>query len=110
MCVDNDSQSATMHAPVAVSGNLVEYAFGLHPLVFSSDQMPRWQRSGDSLTLSLSEPTGVTGVSFGVEWSISMAEGTWQALTDTGSGKQHIFTLPMTGGQRKFARFKVSNL
>ena len=68
--------------------------------------MPKFQHSGNNISVSFSQPAGVTGVTYGAEWSATMAASTWQPLTDIGTAPQHTFILPISGGQN-FVRLKV---
>ena len=88
--------------------NLLEFAFGLHPLQASANQGPKWQRSGDILTSMFTQPAGIIGIIYGAEWSPTMAAGSWQPLTDTGTVPQHTFTVPVTDSLQKFVRLKVT--
>ncbi|MCX6879107.1 MAG: SUMF1/EgtB/PvdO family nonheme iron enzyme [Verrucomicrobia bacterium] len=89
--------------------NLLEYAFGLHPLQNSVRQAPGWQRDGNNLVCSFDQPDGVSGITYGAEWSTTMTPGSWQPLADTGTPPQHTFTLPMSGSPRLLVRLKVTS-
>ncbi|MBN8459767.1 MAG: VCBS repeat-containing protein [Verrucomicrobia bacterium] len=86
--------------------NLLEYAFGLHPLQNSAHLVPKFQRSGSNLTVTFTQPVGITGITYGAEWSPTMAAGSWLPITDTGTAPQHMFTVSLSGSQ-KFVRLKV---
>jgi hypothetical protein len=88
--------------------NLLEFAFGLHPLQPSPSQPAQWQREGNSLTCTFTQPAGVSGISYGAEWSPSMAPGTWQTLPDTATPPQHAFSTPIDSNTKKFVRLRVT--
>ncbi len=51
-------------------GNGVEYAFNLNPTTFTrSASLPQPVMAGGNMTLSYTQPVGVTGVTYGAEWS-----------------------------------------
>ncbi len=88
--------------------NLVEYAFGLDPKLGSSNQLPQAQMIAGDMMTSFAPPEGVTGITYGCEWSETLLPDSWTPVTDTGSGGQHTFRMPMDSG-RKFMRLKVTN-
>jgi hypothetical protein len=88
--------------------NLIEFAFGLHPLQASTHLMPAWQRLGNELTCIFNTPAGVSGVVYGAEWSATMEPGSWQPVTDSGTAPQHVFSVPIDGNGKKFVRLMVS--
>ena len=88
--------------------NLVEYAFGLDPTLASSAALPQVQNSGGNLTYTFTTPNGVSGITYGAQSSTTLAAGSWQAVTDTGTGSQHIFSVPMVGNTKLFIRLTVS--
>ena len=87
--------------------NLLEYAFGLNPTQNSAGLLPRPQRVGANLVLSFTQPAGVTGINYGAEWSESMQAADWHAVSDTGTGGQHTFSVPMAGRPTLFMRHKI---
>jgi hypothetical protein len=62
----------------------------------------------DSSDFSFTQPAGVSGVTYGAQWSPSLTTGSWLSLTDTGSGNVHTFSLPMAGNAQAFVRLTVS--
>ena len=64
---------------------------------------------GVNVWFSFSEPAGVTGVTYGAEWTSTLEVGSWLPVTDTGSGSLHVFSLPMSGNPRVFMRLTVTN-
>ena len=90
------------------ASNLVSVAFDLNPAQSGSAQLPQPQRVGPNYVLSFSEPTGVTGFTYGAEWSPSMAPGSWTPITDTAISPQHNFSVPIGSNTRVFMRMVVS--
>ena len=88
--------------------NLIEYALGLNPKQNSAGFLPQAQRIGGNLVMNVTQPAGVSGITYGAEWSPTMAAGTWLPVADTGTGNQHTFSVPMGTNKRIFMRFKVS--
>ncbi len=90
--------------------NLLEYAFGLVPTSGSSCQTPQGQWIGGNFVISFAPPAGVAAVVvYGAEWSATMASGDWHAITDTGTGGQHVFIAPGSPGGKMFVRLTVSS-
>ena len=87
--------------------NLIEYAFGLSG-ANSTARLPQPQRAGDSLEMRFTEPAGVTGITYGAEWSATLQPGSWKEIQDTGSGAEHIFSMPATTAPNLFLRLKVT--
>ena len=87
--------------------NGIEYAFGLNPTVFTlPGALPQPVPAGATLTTSYTQPAGVTGVTYGAEWSRNLT--TWTAIPDTGSGSTHTFTLNVIGEPKVFLRHTVT--
>ena len=89
--------------------NLIEFAFGLNPKQDSAGLLPRPQRIGSDLRVSFSQPVGVSGITYGAEWSPSLLLGSWTAIADTGTPPQHSFRVPIGGDTKLFMRMKVTN-
>jgi uncharacterized delta-60 repeat protein len=88
--------------------NILEFAFGLNPMQSGAIQLPQPQRVGGNYVVSFTEPAGVSGITYGAEWSTTLAPGSWQPITDTGSGSGHIFSVPHGDQPRMFFRFKIT--
>lgn len=88
--------------------NIVEFAFGLDPKAGSPASLPGPQLTGGVFRASFAEPAGVSGVTYGAEWSSTMAEGSWTPVTDTGTGGTHTFDVPVAGNPRIFLRYLVT--
>ncbi len=87
--------------------NLVEYALGLHPGQNSAGQLPAAATSGGQFGMTFAEPAGMSGIVYGAEWSDSLAPGSWQPATDSGTPPQHVFSVPVGTSTRLFMRLKV---
>jgi hypothetical protein len=88
--------------------NVLEFAFGSNPTVAGPNPIPQPQLSDGNLLISFTTPPGVDGVAYGAEWSATLAAGDWHVITDTGTGNQHSFSVPIAGQARLFVRQKVS--
>ena len=88
--------------------NLVKYAFGLDPTAAASRQLPQPVFDGNALTTTFNELPGVSGITYGAEWTESLNPANWQPVSDTGSGTTHIFSMSVAGHPSLFLRLKVS--
>ncbi len=86
--------------------NLVEYAFGLHPKSGSSLDTPAAVRSGGNLVFTYTEPPGIAGITYQAEWSPDLIE--WYPITDTGTGDNHIFSVPIGTNPKMFMRHRIT--
>ncbi len=89
--------------------NLIEFGFGLDPRQNSAGQLPELQRSGESITVTFTEPAGAGGITYGAESSETLLPGSWTAVADTGSGTQHTFSVPAGAKPKLFLRLRVTN-
>ncbi|HEY1048420.1 MAG TPA: choice-of-anchor D domain-containing protein, partial [Prosthecobacter sp.] len=90
--------------------NLVEYALGLHPAqsTTAAGQLPvPASDGGGNFGLSFTAPAGLSGVTYGAEWSPSLVGGSWLPVTDTGTPPQHVFSVPTAGNAQIFLRLKI---
>jgi hypothetical protein len=87
--------------------DLIEYAFGLISSENEPGQLPQGQRIGDRFVIQFTQPAGVTGITYGAEWSRTMEPGSWMEVPDTGTGEEHVFSVPMEAEPRVFMRLKV---
>jgi len=78
-----------------------------NPATASIAQLPSVQMNGSSLFISFNQPPGVTGVTYGAEWSATL-QNDWQPVPDTGTGTLHIFSVPIGGDTQLFMRIKVT--
>ena len=90
--------------------NIMAYAFlgpVQDPAKVQVSQLPQGQISGGFLTYSFTEPTGITGITYGAEWSATLMSGSWQPITDSGNGTMHIFSMPVGSYPRLFLRLTL---
>lgn len=87
--------------------NLIEYAFGLDPEKADADQLPKGTPSSDTIVHKFTSPSGTDDVVYGVEWSDTLAPGSWTAVQDTGTGNEHVFTVPALAAKR-FIRWTIT--
>jgi hypothetical protein len=89
--------------------NLVEYAFGLNPKANSAGQLPQGQIIGGNYMVFFNQPSNVSGITYGAEWSTSLMPLSWTSIPDAIFGFQHVFSFPIGGNTRLFFRFKVTS-
>ena len=89
--------------------NLLKFAFGLNPVLNTPGQIPQPQRSGTNFVASFIQPSGVSGITYGAEWSTTLLNGSWTPIPDTGSGAQHTFSLAIGTVPKLFMRLKVTD-
>lgn len=87
--------------------NLVEFAFGQDPSDPGSALLPAFEVAGNQLVLGFTQPAGVSGISYGAEWSPSLLPESWTPVPDTGSGATHRFSVEIDSYPRKYLRLKV---
>jgi hypothetical protein len=90
--------------------NVVEYAFGLNPLInqASNPNLPKAVRSGNALTYTFKPSATVTGLTYTVQQTTNLAAGPWTTVTSTVANGVYTATVPATA-QRVFLRLKVDN-
>ncbi|MGL4401058.1 MAG: hypothetical protein ACRCXD_14405, partial [Luteolibacter sp.] len=89
--------------------NLIEFAFGLDPkLTNSSTQLPQPSLSGGNSFFSFTPPDGVSGITYGAEWSTTLLPGSWTPIPDTGISPQHVFSIPTAGQPKMYVRLVVT--
>ncbi len=91
--------------------NLLVLAFfgpSQDPATARISMLPQPLVSGGTMFFSFTQPAGVSGITYGAEWSTTMKSGEWFPVTDTGSGNQHVFSIPMSG-TGMFMRLKVTS-
>jgi hypothetical protein len=87
---------------------LIRYAFGIAAGEVISAQLPQPQRIGGDLVIRFVQPAGVAGIAYGAEWSATLLPGSWTEIPDTGTGREHVFVLPVGDRPSWFMRLKVS--
>jgi hypothetical protein len=87
--------------------NCIEYAFGLNPTVSTPGSvLPQPAIVGNNYTVTFAQPSGVTGVTYGAQWTQNFSS--WNSVTDTGSAGNHQFTVNRLGISKVFFRFQVT--
>lgn len=89
--------------------NLVEYAFGLNPQLGDTGLLPQAQQSGGNFVTSFTQAAGVTGITYGAEWSSTLLSDSWTPVADTGTPPQHTFSVPGASSPQLFMRLRVSS-
>lgn len=89
--------------------NLIEFAFGLNPRQSSAGQLPQGQIIGPNYVIFFNQPAGVSGITYGAEWSTTLQPGSWTPIPDTGIPPQHVFSVPIGSNTRMFTRLKVTS-
>jgi hypothetical protein len=77
------------------------YARTEHP----GGKLNRAELAGNSFGVTYSQPAGVTGVTYGAEWSSDLV--TWTPISDTGTGGTHTFFVNTSGLTSAFLRHKI---
>jgi hypothetical protein len=90
--------------------NLVEYAFGFDPRADCGGKLPVPQRTGDRFELRFSLAPAAPGIEYGAEWSPDLRPGSWRDVPDSGSGDEHLFSLPVDTSPTLFMRHRVRAL
>jgi len=88
--------------------NLLEFAFGLDPKSGGSLALPQPLLTAGNLTVSFTQPAGVSGITYKAEWSTTLDIGSWTAIPDTGTGNTHAFSVPAGANPRLFLRYVVT--
>ena len=82
-----------------------------YPSTASLTQLPQIQISGGKLFYSFTEPAGVSGITYGAQWSATLQPNDWHVIADTGDTSAappgHLFSVPMTNTQL-FMRLTVT--
>ena len=89
--------------------NLIEFAFGLHPKQNSAGMLPQARIVGTNLVVSFTQPVSVSGVSFGAEWSQTLAPGSWTSVSNSSMLPEHGYSVPIGAEAKLFMRLKVTN-
>jgi len=90
--------------------NLAAFAVlgpGQNPANAAAGLLPQPQMSGGNYSITFTQPTGVTGVAYGAEWTADLSSGNWTPIADTGVAPQHIFSVPI-GSTNLFLRLRVT--
>jgi len=92
-------------ANIAVFAYLGPYQ---NPQTASVTQLPQAQMSGGDFFYDFFEPAGVSGVTYGAQSSLDLSAESWQPVPDTGSGTEHIFSVPVGANPHLFMRLTVT--
>lgn len=79
-----------------------------NPALASLDQLAQAQMGGGNFFINFTQPSGVSGITYGAEWSAALQPGNWNTITDTGSGALHVFSVPIGGNTTLFMRLTVT--
>lgn len=91
--------------------NIFVFAFmgpSQNPATATLSQLPQPTLASGSYTYTFTQPSGVSGITYGMEWSTTLGAGSWTSVADTGSGQQHVFTVSTIGQDRIFVRLRVT--
>jgi hypothetical protein len=88
--------------------NLLEYAFDMSPSASSAHQLPQGGMNGSFFEMNFTQPAGVSGVTYGAEYSTSLAPNDWHPVTNSATPPLHSYRVPTATGQQVFMRIKVS--
>lgn len=80
------------------------------PSRVTPNQLPQAQMSGGNISYSFTQPSGVSSITYGAEWSTTLGSDDWHAISDAGSGSQHVFSVPMASNAQLFVRLRVTAL
>jgi probable HAF family extracellular repeat protein len=82
------------------------------PSTASVTQLPQVQLSGGNLFYSFTEPFGVSGITYGAQWSETLQPNDWHAVADTGDTSTtppgHLFSVPVAASTQLFMRLTVT--
>jgi hypothetical protein len=82
------------------------------PSTASVSQLPQVQISGGIFFYSFTEPFGVSGITYGAQWSATLAPNDWHPVADTGDISAvppvHLFSIPIAANAQLFLRLTVT--
>jgi probable HAF family extracellular repeat protein len=82
------------------------------PSAANVTQLPQVQLSGGNLFYSFSEPFGVSGITYGAQWSSTLGANDWHAVADTGDisamPPAHLFSVPIAADAQLFMRLTIA--
>ena len=79
-----------------------------NPAQVAHGLLPQPQIIGGSYVVTFTQPAGVTGVTYGAEWTVDLSSGSWTPIADTGTGTTHTFSVPIGSAPMKFVRLTVT--
>ena len=89
--------------------NLAEFAFGSSPTNANSRVLLTGSVQSGSFVSSFIQPTNVSGIAYGAEVSTNLQSNSWTPVADSGSGSNHVFSVPVSAGSQQFLRWKIIN-
>jgi fibronectin-binding autotransporter adhesin len=92
--------------------NLLEFAFGLDPKQNSTGQLPQGRTIGSNMEMSFTQPAGVSGITYGAEWSSALSSNPadWTDIPDSDPSLTGFnFSVPIGSNTRVFMRATVTN-
>lgn len=88
--------------------NLLEYAFGLNPKDPSDLQLPTPTLVDGHFEMRFMQPAGVTGITYGAEWSSTLRADDWHPVSNTGTPPELLFRIPIGTNNSLFLRHTIS--
>ena len=88
--------------------NLVEYAFGMNPLLPDAASLPTWRRADDDLELSFTRSPSAEGVTLHAEYSSTLDPGDWTELANLATVPSYRWLAPADNGGRLYLRLRVT--
>ena len=88
--------------------NLLEYAFDMSPSASSAHQLPQGGMNGSFFEMNFTQPASVSGVTYGAEYSTTLAPNDWHPVTNSATPPLHSYRVPTATGQQVFMRIKVT--
>jgi hypothetical protein len=79
------------------------------PAMVAAGLLPQPQFVGANYVITFTQPTGVSGVTYGAEWRADLASGNWTTITDTGTAPTHTFSVPKAGNPQVFLRLRITS-
>ena len=80
-----------------------------NPARVAAGLLPQPKFIGGNYVISFTQPTGVSGVTYGAEWCTDLSSGVWTPIADTGSGTTHTFGVLVGTKMQMFLRLRVSS-
>ena len=82
------------------------------PSTANPAELPQVQMAGGNLFYSFTEPAGVSGLTYGAQWSATRQPNDWHAIADTGDTSAappgHLFSIPIGTNPQLFMRLTVT--
>jgi hypothetical protein len=88
--------------------NLVEFAFALDPKDAADRTVPAPILNSGHMEMRFTPPAGVSGITYGVQWSTTLQQGDWHDAANTGNAPEVLFQVPTTGRDKLFLRHRIT--